>query len=463
MVKYEPELMFALDAKSEFADWKNIHNVSGDDVLYCPICLGRVKLWNGQNPNKIYKKQKCFHHIDQMCSNEKRIHFAYKTWLLKKGSKIKIKDTVYEVASVDIEKVFHTKFGNYRPDITIEVNTGKVFYVEIANTNKKTDNYVGKWDELGRDVLELDVNEQLTTTMTSGIPEFNLIYSATTGECFSRHYCSDEYIQIIAARKNYWTRQHIMNRKVQWERLDWFWRQVQYYYLSKCTLDDVLESFIALEPLDQKFICSKMRGKHSNLRIELENHYTNIQMRKDSQHRRIDKIIRQLNMEFELSKGNGCPVLCREANRVKFHMFDNQFIFYSIEESTTTNDVFDYFYDYISNYMISLTSDQKKYIEHIKVLRTVYEPIVKYYITKINNCKNGQWSAIYTRSQELYDVVKISLFGDNLIFHINPSCNLDENSVQEYIVGQFVYNMKSLIGKLKDSNIMMDLRIMEER
>ena len=87
---YEPELMYALDSLSEYSDWKNVYNVSGDDILYCPICLGRVKLWNGQDPNKTYKKQRCFHHIDGACTQESRIHFAYKTWLLEKGSKFKV-------------------------------------------------------------------------------------------------------------------------------------------------------------------------------------------------------------------------------------------------------------------------------------------------------------------------------------------------------------------------------------
>ena len=103
MVNYEPELMYALDSKCEYADWKNVYNVSGSDVLYCPICLGRVKLWNGQDPDKTYKKQKCFHHIDGMCSQENRIHFAYKTWLLEKGSKFKVGENVYEVANSEIE------------------------------------------------------------------------------------------------------------------------------------------------------------------------------------------------------------------------------------------------------------------------------------------------------------------------------------------------------------------------
>ena len=77
MNMYVPELMYALDSLSEHADWKNVYNVSGDDVCYCPICLGKVKLWNGQDPNKIYKKQRCFHHIDGSCSQESQVHFAY--------------------------------------------------------------------------------------------------------------------------------------------------------------------------------------------------------------------------------------------------------------------------------------------------------------------------------------------------------------------------------------------------
>ncbi len=72
-MNYEPELMYALDSLDEYSDWKNVYNVSGDDVCYCPICLGKVKLWNGQDPNKTYKKQRCFHHIDGMCTQERYI------------------------------------------------------------------------------------------------------------------------------------------------------------------------------------------------------------------------------------------------------------------------------------------------------------------------------------------------------------------------------------------------------
>lgn len=29
---YEPELMYALDSLNEYSDWKNVYNVSGNDM-----------------------------------------------------------------------------------------------------------------------------------------------------------------------------------------------------------------------------------------------------------------------------------------------------------------------------------------------------------------------------------------------------------------------------------------------
>ena len=204
MVNYEPELMYALDSKSEYADWKNVYNVSGSDVLYCPICLGRVKLWNGQDPNKTYQKQRCFHHIDGMCSQESRIHFAYKTWLLEKGSKFKVGETIYEVVNSEIEKTLHTKFGDYRPDIVVKTTDNHMFYIEIANSNKKNEDYILKWDELGCDVLELNVNDQLGIVSANTMPVFKLIYSSTTGECYIKHYVRQDYDEFVTERKIYW-------------------------------------------------------------------------------------------------------------------------------------------------------------------------------------------------------------------------------------------------------------------
>lgn len=260
---YEPELMYALDSKGEYSDWKNVYNVSGDDVCYCPICLGRVKLWNGQDPDRNYKKQRCFHHIDGMCSQESRIHFAYKTWLLEPNSKFKIDDNIYEVKNANIEKTLNTTYGNYIPDIVIETVDGKIFYVEVADTNKKTDDYILKWDELGNDVIEIDVNEQLVFATIKDIPVFNMIYSSATGECHIKKYVKQDYDELLSERKIYWKRKDLLNYKIKWEKLDWFWRGLQNYYFGKSTLEEVCEDFSNIDLEDQKFICTRFKnGKH---------------------------------------------------------------------------------------------------------------------------------------------------------------------------------------------------------
>lgn len=267
MVNYEPELMYALDSKSEYADWKNVYNVSGSDVLYCPICLGRVKLWNGQDPNKAYKKQRCFHHIDGMCSQESRIHFAYKTWLLEQGSKFKVGETIYEVVNSEIEKTFHTKFGDYRPDITVETTEGKRFYIEIADTNKKNGDYISKWHELSNDVLELDVNEQLTKASTKEIPNFKLIYSSTTGMCFVKEYIPKKYDEVTSQLNKCWSRYDLMKRKQLWERFDWFWLNTQKYYSNEFTIDDICYEFQKIDKHGKQIIYSCIKGsKHSIFR-----------------------------------------------------------------------------------------------------------------------------------------------------------------------------------------------------
>lgn len=274
MAVYEPELMYALDSKGEYADWKNVYNVSGSDVLYCPICLGRVKLWNGQDPNKIYKKQRCFHHIDGICSQESRIHFAYKTWLLEKGSKFKVEETVYEVYKSEIEKTYHTKFGDYRPDITVKTTDGKLFYIEIANTNKKTNSYIEKWDELGCDVLELDVNEQLSKISVNNMPELKTIYSYATGiSCVQNYYIKQDYNEVVFELSKHWNRYDMMTRKALWEKFDWFWKTLRDYFSGDITIEKVCETYKAIDNFGKHFIYTRFRSskKHKELKENFKN------------------------------------------------------------------------------------------------------------------------------------------------------------------------------------------------
>lgn len=433
---YEPELMYALDSLSEYSDWKNVYNVSGNDVLYCPICLGRVKLWNGQDPNKTYKKQRYFHHIDGACTQESRIHFAYKTWLLDEGSKFKVDETIYEVKTSKKEKTFNTEYGNYRPDIVVETVCGKTFYIEIANTNKKTEDYILKWDELGNDVLELDVNEQLITISTNSIPVFKLIYSSQTGECYVKQYVRHDYDELITERKIYWKRKDLLEYKIKWERLDWFWKELQDFYILKSDLSNLTSAFEKLDPEDQRFVCKRMRGKHSVIKNELEAHYTDKNDKERIRLKNIGKVIRELNKEFGMSSSNGRPCLCRSYNYVEFK---GKWSFPDFKrlciDKKTPEEIYDYFYEYIKLYFEKITEKERLEEENRKAekrritnIKKKYNPVLKKFYNLINTSKNNLWNlsySFYERTNEYR--ISISILGKNSVIYLPTNLDYEEN------------------------------------
>lgn len=470
MNMYVPELMYALDSLSEHSDWKNVYNVSGDDVCYCPICLGKVKLWNGQDPNKIYKKQRCFHHIDGTCSQESQVHFAYKNWLLEKGSRFKVNDKLYEVESAVVEKTIHTSFGDYRPDIMIQTSCGKTFLVEVAYNSKKTDQYIYKWDEIGNDVLEIDVNEQMYTVATNEIPSFKLIYSSKTGECYIKRYTTQEYDDLITSRKIYWKRKDILEYKIKWEQLDWFWRELQNFYSNTSAIESVIESFVKMNSKDQKFVCTHLKGKHLNLKHTLEKHYTDKDDLKEAHLKHISCVVKKLNKEFGYSTLDEV-YLYRKGEKV---IFIDNFPFYNcshmyIHDETNENDVYDYFYPIMKKYYeddierreqikqrhIKLENNKKYFNDYIK-------PILKKFKSKINTCKNNVWTMDFYYN---YNCIEFSIdirldnfWWKSKVIEVNEMDNV-ENYIQNIIYGM----MCQLFNERLKSNGTRRLLRMEER
>lgn len=470
MNMYVPELMYALDSLSEHSDWKNVYNVSGDDVCYCPICLGKVKLWNGQDLNKIYKKQRCFHHIDGTCSQESQVHFAYKNWLLEKGSRFKVNDKLYEVESAVVEKTIHTSFGDYRPDIMIQTSCGKTFLVEVAYNSKKTDQYIYKWDEIGNDVLEIDVNEQMYTVATNEIPSFKLIYSSKTGECYIKRYTTQEYDDLITSRKIYWKRKDILEYKIKWEQLDWFWRELQNFYSNTSAIESVIESFVKMNSKDQKFVCTHLKGKHLNLKHTLEKHYTDKDDLKEAHLKHISCVVKKLNKEFGYSTLDEV-YLYRKGEKV---IFIDNFPFYNcshmyIHDETNENDVYDYFYPIMKKYYeddierreqikqrhIKLENNKKYFNDYIK-------PILKKFKSKINTCKNNVWTMDFYYN---YNCIEFSIdirldnfWWKSKVIEVNEMDNV-ENYIQNIIYGM----MCQLFNEGLKSNGIRRLLRMEER
>lgn len=243
-----PQLIVGLDSLDDTANYIHIADVKENTNYYCPCCKGLIKP-RVYKKNVEYQVQPHFYHETGGCSEETYIHYICKNWLFEKGCKFIVNKTQYEVENIDIEKTLHTSFGDYRPDIIVTTTIGKVFYFEIKTTNKKTDLYAPKWDELGNDVVEVDTRYFINQKYKNDIPVFNLIYS--DGECFIKSYSRNDYEDIIAKRKLKWKRQDKLNYKIQWERLDWFWIGIQKYINGENNDEDVLEFFNKLDYSDK--------------------------------------------------------------------------------------------------------------------------------------------------------------------------------------------------------------------
>lgn len=156
--EYLPKLIVAYDGNDEFSNLIHIKTATRDTIYYCPCCGGIVK------PQSLIstKEQPFFHHITGKCAKESQHLFFCKNWLFEKGSKFYINDKIFEVNSIDIEKIWNTPFGEYKPDITVYTSSGETIFFEMFFSNrKKGDDYFCKWNSLKNDVVEVNIKEYL--------------------------------------------------------------------------------------------------------------------------------------------------------------------------------------------------------------------------------------------------------------------------------------------------------------
>lgn len=245
-----PQLIVALDSLDDSANYIHIADVKENTDYYCPCCKGLVKP-RAFKKDIDYQVQPHFYHEFGGCNEETYVHFICKNWLFEQGCKFIVCGVEYEVDDIEVEKTLHTSFGDYLPDIIVTTTSNKTFYFEIKSTNRKTEHYIPKWDELGNDVVEVDVRYFINQKYKNNIPIFNLIYS--DGECFIKSYTRNDYDTTIAKRKLEWKRQDKLNYKIQWEKLDWFWNELTSYKNGKNNLEYIKLLFSELEYDDMDF------------------------------------------------------------------------------------------------------------------------------------------------------------------------------------------------------------------
>lgn len=249
-------LWFAKDSNNNTITIDTITDKNKNNKYYCPICGSEVypKLGN--------KLSHHFAHIDKSkCTGETMIHFWIKNEIIKVGDKFKIKYgediKEYICKSIYIEKCYKTKYGKYKPDITIHTESDEILYFEIAKSNKKdVDNYMSKWLDLNNTVVEVEIKDMINHTDT-----FKAIYN--NGKCY-KEFKHNEHINKI--KHEIIDKTNIEEAKERISKIEWFWDEFIKY---KKTGEEIplFESIDYIEEVDREYLidgylktsCSKLR------------------------------------------------------------------------------------------------------------------------------------------------------------------------------------------------------------
>lgn len=159
MINDSVNLFYAKDEYENIILINEINDSNREKYYVCPICGNQVKP-RAINSEKISPH---FYHINAAeCNPESMLHWWYKNKFLISGSVFKVSTdgviSTYKCKDILIEKTYETSFGDYRPDLTITTSDDKEIFVEYNYSNKKNvDEYIDKWFELGRTVVEIDI------------------------------------------------------------------------------------------------------------------------------------------------------------------------------------------------------------------------------------------------------------------------------------------------------------------
>lgn len=202
----------------------------------CPVCGSDVI------PKALSSRKVTPHyaHIDKSkCDSESMLHWWFKNKFIEKGDTFSIKTDelyAYTCESIEVEKTFHLESGDYRPDVIVHTTDGEEIVFEMANTNKKkVQDYIDRWIELDRVVVEVDIK-----SLTSGNKTFNALYYK--GKCYNFNKRDGGYYNTIGKLKERMIRESKYDVELI-KKLDWFWNDLLRYKQNKIEVDELFISF----------------------------------------------------------------------------------------------------------------------------------------------------------------------------------------------------------------------------
>lgn len=230
------QLWFARDRDNKIVTINEVDK-ENKDKYYCPLCNSEVIPRQGEINSW------CFAHIDKSkCSSESMYHFWVKNKLLQKGDKFKIqtdKEKEYICDEILVEETYKIGDKEYRPDLTVKTTEGDIIYFEMNYSNeKKLEDYLDIWIELGKVVVEVDV-KTLINSESGKLPVFKAKYY--NGKCFNVKKGEDRiYHDTIGQYKERLIKNNEYNdKKKEIQKLDWLWKEFQNYKIGISTIEEI--------------------------------------------------------------------------------------------------------------------------------------------------------------------------------------------------------------------------------
>jgi hypothetical protein len=204
------------------------------------------------------------------------IHWWFKNKFIECGDRIIIhgQDKTYICSEVIVEQSIHTSHGIYRPDITIKTKCSEIIYFEMNYRNKKkTEDYIDKWLELKKTVVEVDIKDLLLGNEASS---FTPLFS--NGKIINSKK-NDTYYNTIGKYKEIVLYDFVTDeQKKRIEKLDWLWREITNYKLGTISIDRIS---LIIDSIDQEgrgvvdevlksAKCSKLYKDYKNYKKQFE-------------------------------------------------------------------------------------------------------------------------------------------------------------------------------------------------
>lgn len=241
------QLFWANDENNEVAIIYDLKQEDRNKKYKCPVCGSEVKPvaieYKTKDGNTAQVSPHFSHYDITKCNSETAIHWWFKNKILINGDKFIVEaDNIveYKCKDIQIEKVYETSFGYYKPDIVIITECGQTIFFEMNYTNKKNvEDYIDKWIELGNVVVEVDLKDLTESSFYKTIYKFKPLYYK--GKCFNQN-SGDLYYNTIGKMKEKLITQFnysdIIKERLQ--KLNWFWTEVINYHQYKTNIEDIV-------------------------------------------------------------------------------------------------------------------------------------------------------------------------------------------------------------------------------